>query len=105
MVALLRYPRNQRRAVASEWGRRSQRVQAARRIEQGPDAETLRARALHDRRGTVIREGVTYFGDGRVVQWCVRHSVAGRSDQFDIVADGRTWRTGGPRLIRRFMKI
>lgn len=67
MVALLRYPRSQRRAVARTWAYRSQAAQSASRIALGPDADTLRRRALHDARGQIVREGVTYFGDGRVM--------------------------------------
>jgi hypothetical protein len=70
-------------------------------MERGPDADTLRRRALHDARGQIVREGVTYFGDGRVVPWSVRRSVRGRVDQFDIVLAGVLWRTGGPRFVWR----
>lgn len=100
MVALLRYPRHQRRAIAQRWALRSQAAQSSARIARGPDADTLRRRALHDARGEVVREGVTYFGDGRVVPWCVRRSIAGRVDQFDIVVNGVVWRTGGLRRVR-----
>lgn len=100
MVALLRYPRSQRRAVARTWAYRSQAAQSASRIALGPDADTLRRRALHDARGQIVREGVTYFGDGRVVPWCVRRSIAGRVDQFDVIANGQLWRTGGQRKIK-----
>lgn len=103
MQALLRYPRAERRAVAQEWARRSQAVQAERRLQRGPDAETLRWRAAQDARGQIIREGVTYFGSGRVVPWCVRRSIAGRVNQFDAVAGGNvviaaSWR----HIARRF---
>lgn len=60
MQALLRYPKHQRRAIAQEWARRSQAVQAMNRIARGPDAETLRKRALEDARGQIEREGCTY---------------------------------------------
>lgn len=89
MVALLRYPRSQRRAVARTWAYRSQAVQSASRLVRGPDADTLHRRALHDARGQVVREGLTYFGDGRVVPWCVQRSAQGRTDQFDILANGQ----------------
>ena len=100
MVALLRYPRSQRRAVARTWAYRSQAVQSASRLVRGPDADTLHRRALHDARGQIVREGITFFGDGRVVPWCVRRSIAGRTDQFDILANGQLWRTGGQRKIK-----
>ncbi len=97
LAALHRYPKAERRAVAREWGRRSQRAQAVQRMERGPDAETRRRRALHDARGTVLREGVTYKGDGSVVPWCVRRALAGRVNQVEIVVAGRVWRIVGER--------
>lgn len=103
IAALYRYPRRERRAMAQQWARRSNGVQFANRIARGPDAETLRLRALHDARGKIVRDGVTYFGSGRVVGWCVRRSFAGRVDQFDVVVDGVVWRTGGTRWVRRWM--
>lgn len=72
-------------------------------MKRGPDADTVRLRALHDARGTVLREGVTYGGDGRIVPWCVRRSVAGRVNQVDIVADGRVWHTGSARSAGRLI--
>jgi len=99
LAALLRYSRRERRAVAQSWARRSHATRAARRMERGPDADTLRRRALHDARGQIVREGVTYHGNGRVTPWCVRRSVAGRTDQFDVVLAGIVWRTGGARLL------
>lgn len=99
MVALLRYPRSQRRAIARTWALRSQAVQSASRMARGPDADTLRRRALHDARGQIVREGVTYCGDGRVVPWCVQRSIAGRTDQFDLALSGRVVRTGGLRKV------
>tara|TARA_R110000868_G_scaffold411211_1_gene702390 strand:- start:72 stop:401 length:330 start_codon:yes stop_codon:yes gene_type:complete len=104
LAALLRYPRRERRAVAQSWAGRSHATQAAARIARGPDADTLRRRALHDARGQIVRVGVTYFGDGRVVPWCVRRAVAGRSDQLEIFAAGVLWRTGGPRRVARWIE-
>ena len=51
--ALYRYPKKERRAVAQLWARRSNAVQSAARIARAPDAETVRARALHDARGQI----------------------------------------------------
>lgn len=104
LAALLRYPKAERRAVAREWGRRSQAVQNAARLTRGPDAETLRRRAEHDARGTVLREGITYCGDGRVISWCVRRAVVGRVNQLEIVVAGRVWRTGGRRRMERLWR-
>lgn len=92
-----------RRKVAAEWGRRSQAVQAEQRLNRDPDAETVRRRALDDRRGTVIRAGVTYRATGETI-WAVAHSRAGRTDQFDVVADGRLWRTCGNRRLSQLFR-
>jgi len=54
MQALLRYPKHKRRAIAQEWARRSNAVQAKMRMEREPDCETQRFRALHDAKGQVI---------------------------------------------------
>jgi len=99
MVALLRYSRSQRRTIARIWALRSQAVQSAARLVRGPDADTLHRRALHDARGQIVREGITFFGDGRVVPWCVQRSIAGRVDQFDLALSGRVVRTGGLRRV------
>lgn len=84
--------------------RESNRVQALARLERPVDFDTLRRRALQDARGQVLREGVTYFGDGRVVPWCVRRSVRGRHDQFDVVAGDSIWRTAGRRKLPRSVR-
>jgi len=99
MVALKRIPKHLRSAKAREWAKRSNEVQAAKRIERGPDADTLRRRALFDARGQIAREGCTYRG-GKVITWRIVRSVAGRSDQFDIIASGQLRETAGKRLIR-----
>ena len=68
----------------------------------GVDANTLAWRAKDGRRGTVLRLGCTYSAIGRI-EWLVRHSIAGRSDQFDLVANGHVVKTvGSRRLPRRF---
>ena len=103
MQALLRYPRAERRAVAQAWARRSQAVQAARRMVRGPDAQTLRWRQLNEARGQIIREGVTFFGDGRLVPWCVRRSLVGRINQLDVVVDGHVWQTLGARRLKTML--
>lgn len=103
LAALLRYPRRERKAVARRWAQRSNAVQAAARMERGPDFETLRWRARQDARGEIVREGVTFHGDGRVTAWQIRRSVCGRVDQFDVVVDGVVWRTGGLRKVRAWL--
>lgn len=92
--ALYRYPKAERRAVAREWSRRAAVKRRAACAERGPDAETLAWRAKEDRRGLPVR---TLYSRGSEV--VVRCSVAGRSDQFDIILDGSLWRTCGPRRL------
>jgi thioesterase domain-containing protein len=104
LAALHRYPKAARRAVAQEWGRRSQRVQTVKRMERGPNAETLRRRAIADARGQILRAGVTFFGDGRVVPWLVRRSISGRSNQLDLFVAGRVFRTLGNRALARLLR-
>jgi len=79
-----------------EVSRRWLEAKAAKRIARGVDAETLRSRALHDARGTVEREGCTYRASG-ITRWQVRRAVAGRTDQFEFIANGRVKLLGGPR--------
>lgn len=98
MVALKHIPKHLRSAKAREWAHRSNAVQAARRIARGVDAETARRRALDDARGAVLREGCTYTTAGDT-QWQVRRSITGRSDQFDLVANGEVARTAGKRRL------
>lgn len=93
-MSIPNYAPNSRRAeVSRQW----HEAKAAKRRAREPDFETQRKRALDDARGTVLRDGVTYKSDGSVVHWQVRRSVGGRTDQFDIVADGSVWRTAGRR--------
>lgn len=96
MEALRRYPKSQRRAVAQEWARRSNAAQAQKRMERGPDAETVRKRALHDSRGQVLRSGVCYKA-GKEIAWQVRRSIHGRTNQLDLVSNGRVIQTCGKR--------
>jgi hypothetical protein len=105
MQALKRLPRKERSAKAREWGAKGLAAQAAARIERGPDAETVRKRALDDRRGLCIRRGTTYRADGSTVAWWISHSIVGRSDQFDIVVDNRLWRTGGMRKVKQWLNL
>ena len=72
------------------------------RVAAGVDANTLAWRAKDGRRGTVLRSGCTYSATGRI-EWLVRHSIEGRSDQLDLVANGHVVKTvGSRRLPRRF---
>jgi hypothetical protein len=55
---------------------------------QQADADTLRSRALYDRRGTVVLAGHCNTQAG-AVPIAVRYSTAGRSDQLDVFLDNR----------------
>ena len=100
MEALLRYPKHQRRAKAQEWAKWSH---ANRKPAELPLEDKIK-RALWDRKGAVIREGVTYCGDGRIVQWAIRHSLAGKSNQLDVLVDGFLYLTAGKRRIELWIK-
>ncbi len=103
LSALLRFPKSQRRQVASVYGKRSQATHRRKRIDRGPSFETIKWRAKDDRRGIMVREGHLYRGDGRVQFWRIIYSVNGRSDQYDITLDGAHWETGGPERIAELM--
>lgn len=59
---------------------------------------------MHDRKGNVLREGCTYYGDGSIVPWQLRHSLRGRTHQFDVLVDGHVWRTCGRRKLPSFLR-
>lgn len=101
--ALYRYQKSERRAVAQAWARRSNAVQAEARMTREPDADTLRRRALHDARGTVLREGCTYSATGEQ-RWQVVRSVHGRTDQRDITINGQLFKTCGPRHLPAWLR-
>lgn len=90
--------RLRRRLRAQQMARRSNEVQAAKRLTRDPDADTVMRRALHDARGTVIREGCTFTARGET-HWQVRRSLRGRTNQFDLVANGRVVKTCGRRAL------
>ncbi len=105
LAALLRYPRKERRAIARRWGLRSQAVQAAKRMERGPDAETVRMRALDDARGQVLRHGVTYSAAHPEGQpWVILRSKHGRTNQVDLHVGELLVTTCGLRSIERGMR-
>ena len=68
-------------------GKRSQQVQAEGRLDRAIDADTLRQRALFDRRGATVVSGCLSSEAGRL-PFFVCHSTAGRCDQFDVFVDG-----------------
>ncbi len=86
------------------------RRERAERLANPPtvDADTLRMRALHDRRGTLIRSGVLirWHGDGlRVVPWEIRHSLRGRVNQVDCIRCGVLRRTCSLRTAERLLRF
>lgn len=83
-------------------GKRSSAARSARRAE--PDFYTLHMRALHDARGTILREGAIYYGDGRVTHWMVRMAIVGRVNQIESVANGRVFFRGSARNIFRRLR-
>lgn len=58
-----------------------------------PDFHTARLRALHDRRGELIREGVSYRKTGPR-HWRIIRSLRGRVNQVDLIINNQHWRTG-----------
>lgn len=88
-------PSDKRAGVSQRW----HEAKARKRMSVPVDADTVRRRALHDARGQVLREGVTFFGDGAVFNWQVRRSLSGRTDQFDLVANGEIFKTCGQRSL------
>lgn len=76
-------------------------------ITSEPCAEGERWRTLQDRKGEVVKWGVSSMG-GKVNHWRITRSLYGRSDQFDVVFGDRIVFTGGKRIIRSkwsWMKI
>lgn len=92
--------RNRRAEIGRARGLASQVVQREQRRTRAPDADTVRQRARNDARGTILRVGVLYHGDGRAVDWSVARTVAGRWRQLDLV-HGAAHMTAGPRTIAR----
>jgi hypothetical protein len=57
-----------------------------------PDSETVRKRALDDRRGMLFRViSIKNPCSGLECVYELRHSVNGRSDQLDVVCNGINW--------------
>lgn len=66
-------------------------------------AEDARQRALHDAKGMVLRQGVTYTvksGEVCADPWQKRRAVEGRTDQVEFVVSGRIVKTTGETLLR-----
>lgn len=95
--------RLRRRLRAQQMARRSNEVQATKRLNREPDADTLRWRALWDAKGSPTdRAGCTYTSGGEI-HWEVRRSLRGRTNQYDLIANGSLVKTcGRRRMPRRF---
>ncbi len=105
MLALKRIPWEQRRAKAREWGKRGLEAQQRRRMERGPDWDTVRMRALDDARGQVLRHGVTYSTAHPTGQpWTILRSKRGRTNQVALHVGSTLARTCSLRDIERGMR-
>ena len=91
-------PFGARQAVSKRW----HEAKAIKRMERGPDAETMRKRALFDAKGAILREGCKYSIDFDE-NWQVRRSIEGRIDQQDLLSNGQPFVTGGPRIIAKWL--
>ena len=87
-------PYSYRRELSKRWNA----TKAAKRIEQGVDADTLRRRSFQDARGKLERSGTTYDATGAHT-WEVRRSIAGRINQHDFTIDGNYLLTAGVRRL------
>jgi hypothetical protein len=66
-------------------------------------AEEVRQRVLQDAKGMVLREGVTYTSEGEK-RWCKRRALYGRTDQVELLCDGKVIKTTGESLLRNKLK-
>ena len=85
-------------------GIRSQQVQAEQRLSREIDADTLLARARHDARGQIVREGHTYTAK-RVYHWQVVRSAVGQHRQYDLLVDGKRRATLGVRGMAKRIRV
>lgn len=68
-------------------------------VRGGETEEEARQRALQDAKGMVLREGVTYTAGG-AKHWCKRRALYGRTDQVELICEGRVVATTGESLLR-----
>lgn len=108
MLALKRIPWRLRREKAREWARKSHAPSGTResaRMARGEPLDAAIWRAKQDRRGQVIRHGVTYSSVHLNGQpWTVIHSKLGRTSQVDLHIGGSLAFTGSLRTLTRAMK-
>lgn len=67
--------------------------------------DEIRQRALIDAKGLVLREGRFYSAanpDG--LPWCKRRALYGRTDQIELVFDGKVRLTTGETLLRNDLR-
>ena len=86
-----------RKELGRKWGLASARSRAKLAMLREPDWFTVCKRAAHDMRGQVLRDGATYYGDGRESHWSLNRSFRGRLDQVELQVNGAHWRTGSMR--------
>lgn len=82
-------------------------ARGGRAVRGGEFAEEARLRALHDAKGRVLREGVTYsvhLGELVVNQWQKRRALRGRVDQVELLCNGRIIRTTGETCLRNGLR-
>lgn len=94
---MVRFSKAYRKRIADRnrlRGKRSQEVQREGRMSREIDADTLRQRALFDRRGT---EYATVMMGGQ--RFTLLWSTAGRCDQVDVFCDGQRLDTVRPSLV------
>ena len=68
-------------------------------------ADDIRERAAIDAKGRVLREGRFYTAanpDG--IPWCKRRAIHGRTDQIEMVFDGKVRITTGETLLRNDLR-
>jgi hypothetical protein len=106
--AIQRLPKRLRLAKAQNLARLSHAPGGTRernRIARGEPLPEAIARAKQDARGEVLREGVTYSAahtDGQT--WQIVRSLAGRTNQVDVILGNQTKQISGYRTIKRAMK-
>ena len=97
--SFLHLPKNKRKQKAKEYNLLGQQKREENRLLKGPDYETVCWRFKQDRKGALIKHGVS-FKNGKEIHWEIKHSTAGATNQFDIFVNNQLWNTGGRRKLR-----
>lgn len=82
---------------------REQCSKGGRAIRGGEFAEEVRQRALQDAKGMILREGVTYTANGEQ-HWQKRRALFGRTDQVELICNGKVVLTTGETLLRNKLR-